>query len=184
MKLSYIRRSLRSTTPPGTFSRARLNNINFVGPLAEAKRPPLPQGLRGGIIILSTDVNAVLGDARTKLDKIKQWLIGVVESLRNRYRLVAKINAVMQAYDKEGVNVGPYFRGYYRSDSGKVFSERSIAIEMVFVDSATLEKIATELAIQFKQESVLVKDYNNGEIYFADREDVAPTTLDTTIPSQ
>lgn len=179
----YVRRSLYATTPSGTYSRARLNNMRFAGPMLEARQSSLPSGLRGGMIVFSVDVNAVLPDAKTLLDKVKHWLTGTIESLRNRYRTNEKIQAILRDYGVSGVSIGPYFRGYYRSDAGKVFSEKSIAIEMMMIDSATLEKIATELAIQFKQETVLVKDYNDNEIYFADRRDIAPTTLATTISS-
>ncbi len=186
----YRRRSLAATAAPGTFSRARLNGVGTGfratsayaldgAPAFEAQRDVLPAGLRGGIIVLTTEVNAanqgpelrshLWARCMTAERTIRSWLA------RDR-----RLSHFLEGLGIQGVSVGHYFRGYYESDIGKVFSEQSLAVELLFADSASLERLATDLAVEFRQETVLVKDYNTGEVYFAERG--LPTWLRSTIP--
>jgi len=194
MKLDEIwrRRPLGATAPPGTFSQARLNPIGRAfrtapayclddEPLAEARRKPLKSGEKGGIIVFSTDVNAALERQPGLLGSLRQWLRSWYQTIVNRLTRKRKVSNILGAIDIRGFSLGNYFRGYYKSDSGKIYSEKSLALEVLYINSAELEELATEIARAFQQETVLVKDLNNNQIYFADRGDVQ-TNLDTTSP--
>jgi len=59
-----------------------------------------------------------------------------------------------------------------------VFSEQSLAVEVLFADSPILEQMAIDLVIEFWQETVLVKDQNAQETYYL--ECAPPTRLKST----
>ena len=65
-----------------------------------------------------------------------------------------------------GFTIGKFYQGGYKAKSGKLFDEKSVSIEIISITSALLLKIATEIARDFNQETVLVKDYQSNETYF------------------
>jgi hypothetical protein len=63
--------------------------------------------------------------------------------------------------------VGNFFNGRYAAKNGKPFDEKSLSLEIINIESALLERIATEIARAFDHGSVLVKDYHTSEMYLA-----------------
>ena len=86
---------------------------------------------KGGIIVFSTDVNAV------PLEKhnIGNW------------------------------SVGNYFKGKYTDKQGRVFTKKSLSVEVIGVTYEQLIDIAEDLCREVKQETVLVKSYSTNKIF-------------------
>lgn len=117
---------------------------------------------RGGIIVFSTDVNAVMLDNRKIINFLKQKL----ETIKNRLNFTKKVDKIAAKNNLVGWTIGHYLNGRYTAKNGKQYGENSISVEIIGVESSTLKKIAEELCDSFSQESVLLKDYNTGEIFF------------------
>jgi hypothetical protein len=128
------------------------------------------QGLKGGMVIFSTDINATGGDNRSIINRVKNWATTIYNRLTSVRRTKQKV------YDSGalGMTIGRYMRGVYKDSKGRKWDENSLCVEVLYIDSRQLEELATSICREFKQEAVLVKDNNNGEIYFANREDSAP----------
>ena len=122
---------------------------------------------RGGVIILSTDVNAIDLSENEVVNKIKQ----VVVTLGNRLFATSKIDKVAQNNELVGWTIGKFLNGRYTSKRGVPYGENSLSVEVVGIDHNTLIKIASELCGEFKQEDVMVKDYTTGGIYFVNDEE-------------
>lgn len=119
---------------------------------------------KGGVIVFSTDVNAV----QLQSNKLVDWLKKKRETLKNRITSRKKIDKVAVDNDLIGWTIGKFLNGRYKAKNGQQYGENSLSVEIVGIDSEALEKIALELCKEFKQESVMVKDYITGEIYFAE----------------
>ena len=125
---------------------------------------------RGGIIVFSTDVNAVELDKNKIINKIKQ----VITTFKNRLKKDAIIHNVMNKFNDKGgeyigaYSVGNFFKGKYVGDNGEMYNERSLAVEINGLSSESLLKVAEMIAQEFMQETVLVKDLNKNKIHTAD----------------
>tara|TARA_R110000772_G_scaffold20466_5_gene56894 strand:+ start:49248 stop:49826 length:579 start_codon:yes stop_codon:yes gene_type:complete len=110
----------------------------------------------GGSIIFSTEVNAVNGSDNVIFNKLDQ----VMKSLTNKIFFDRKLNGIMKTYAKgSGFTIGKFVKGRYIAENGEIFDEKSITIEVIGISSEVLLKIAENIAKEFKQETVLVKDY-------------------------
>ncbi len=144
--------------------------------IGEARRPSVDPSSKGGMIVFSTDVNATKESGF--VGRIKSFL----QSVYNKMTVSSRVkNTVLKT--ASGFSLGNFFRGVYKSDDGKQYDETSLSVEVIGVESKTLELLATDIAKEFNQETVLVKDYSKDEIYFADRNDVEPTKMNTILPS-
>lgn len=115
---------------------------------------------KGGMIILSTEVNSL--GSNTLVGKLKSK----INSISNRIKASNKIDAAVSKNGAIGWTIGKFLHGRYKDRSGKIFDENSLSIELVGIDTDKLDDIANDLAIEFNQESVLVKNYNDSDIYF------------------
>lgn len=116
---------------------------------------------RGGIIVFSTDINALKLDDNKVLNKIRQILTSY------------KKDSMIKSNDNGGESIGAYsvgnfFKGKYVGDNGKMFADKSLSIEINGLSRKSLLKMAEMLAQEFLQETVLVKDLNKNKIYLAD----------------
>ena len=124
----------------------------------------------GGIIVFSTDVNAVELDKNKIINKIKQ----VITTFKNRLKKDAIIHNVMNKFNDKGgeyigaYSVGNFFKGKYVGDNGEMYNERSLAIEINGLSSESLLKFAEMIAQKCMQKTVLVKDLNKNKIHTAD----------------
>lgn len=144
------------------------------------------QKFRGGIIVFSTDVNAVQMDNNKLLNKIKQ-LITTFNYRVNRgkkiHKVVNKFNDnVNKTEERIGAySVGNFFKGRYVGDNGEMYNEKSLSVEINGISSMNLLSFAELLANEFMQETVLVKDLNMNKIYLADN---IPMSLDTSLEDE
>lgn len=124
---------------------------------------------RGGIIVFSTDVNALKMSNNVIINKVKQTLL----SFSNRLNKNKILGNIVNKFNKEqegyigAFSIGKYFKGRYVSDNGKIYNETSTTIEINRISSINLLKIAEFICQEFKQETVLVKDLNLNKIYLA-----------------
>jgi len=110
-------------------------------------------------------------------------------TLLNRLNRKNKISNIFRKYNtgKEPGNddfvsaysLGNIFNGNYLDEAGNVYSEKSTTLEIAGVDTKILFDIAEEIAVEFKQESVLVKDYNKNKIYLVNSDKTGSYDLDT-----
>lgn len=122
-----------------------------------------PQGNeKGGIIVFSTDVNAV----ELSPNKVANWVKQKAETLKNRVTATRKIDRIANRNSLVGWTIGHYLDGRYKARNGKNFGENSLSVMIVGVDFDTMVKIAEEICSDFKQESVLLKDFSTGRILF------------------
>ena len=117
---------------------------------------------KGGMIIFSRTVNAI-GSSKNKLIN---WIKQKAKTLNNKVKSNKKIDDIGKKYELPGWTVGHFLDGRYTSKNGVSFGEDSLSVELIGVDTDKLLDIATELCRAFEQETVLVKCYNNGKIYF------------------
>lgn len=144
------------------------NTIVSSRQLTEKIRDTIETKDTGGIIVLSTDVNAVKQDENKIIDFIKKK----AATISNRLFYKKKIDRASKKYeDIYAWTIGKFLNGRYKADNGQIFDENSISVELLGVDTKTLIKFAEEICRTFKQESVLVKDYANNKIYFVDGDD-------------
>lgn len=162
--LSHIFRFQYEDIPASFMEAVRMNGISFLHGLLNDFSPLLEgeydidtefgEGFKGGIVIFSTDVNAIFGRNPPLKDKIKAMYLSIKARLQKDKRL----NKVMFSHEEVyGVSVGKYFKGRYVSDKG-TFDENSTSIEIIGISFDLLCTIAAEIAREFRQETVLVKD--------------------------
>lgn len=119
---------------------------------------------KGGIIVFSTDVNAV----RQSENKVVDFLKKKIKTIANRLNYTRKVDDIAKSHSLVGWTIGRYLNGRYTSKNGKTFGENSLSLEVIGVDSSTLMAIAEDICKLFAQESVLVKDYTNNDVVFVE----------------
>ena len=138
---------------------------------------------RGGIIVFSTDVNAVTLSNNKLINKVKQLIITFNNRL-NKGKIIHKVinkfnDTTKNEEEKIGAySVGNFFKGKYVGDNGEMYNEKSISVEINGISSKHLLEFAEMLAKEFMQETVLVKDLNLNKIYLAD---TIPMPTDKTV---
>lgn len=145
----------------------------------------LPANLRGGVIYFSPEVNAVvdaggnsaLGFFKKKISTFKNFFKKKMATLKNLLKtdsLLKKAReAVKEKYGKEifGNTLQKGLKGtYYFQDPATgvttAYSEKSMALTVVGVDTRTLIAFATKIADLFEQQEVMLHDFNSGKIRF------------------
>ena len=134
----------------------------------------------GGIIVFSTDLNSTLGNAETLTDKVKFFFDSKWKTFLNRLNVNSRLKKILlDKYELPGYTVGKNFRGSYTGKNGIPFNENSYTIDIAGVDSDALKLMASEICREFKQETVMIRDFNDGatKVYFVnDKEYVKPPT--------
>lgn len=85
---------------------------------------------KGGIIVFSTDVNAVELDG----NKIKNWVKQKTATIKNCTQYKGMVDKVAHKNEPVGWTIGKYLNGRYRAKNGKTFSENSLSLEIIGVD--------------------------------------------------
>jgi hypothetical protein len=125
----------------------------------------------GGMIILSTDVNAV----KLSENKLVNWVKQKIVSVENKFAFNKKLTKLASKHkDIFAWSIGRYFHGRYRSKEGYYFDEKSLSIEILGVPVKILIELAEDLCREFKQEAVMLKDYANDRVLFIDAEKELP----------
>ena len=130
---------------------------------------------RGGVIVFSTDVNAVALDKNKLSNKVKQILATLNQRL-NTSKISHNVINSFNKYNDEFIgaySIGNAFKGKYVGDNGEAYNERSTTIEVNGLSSQGLLRLAEMIARVFHQETVLVKDFNNMKFFLVNghRED-------------
>lgn len=127
----------------------------------------LPPSDKGGIIVFPTDADGIGGNHTWDF---AEWCVSFFDKPPRR---VAKVQRVLKkagliaAFSSE-FTLGNHFRGRYRSRAGSVYNERSLTLEILFLNKSELIEVATELVKEFHLDSVLVKDNATCRVYFVD----------------
>lgn len=120
---------------------------------------------KGGVITFSTDINAV----RLSENRLINFLKQKVSSIVNRFLVNKKTTKLLEANeDIYAWSIGNFFKGRYKDRNGKVFDETSISIQILGIDSKTLCKVAEGICDTFRQECVMVLDFDGNKVYFID----------------
>jgi len=151
-----------------------IKNNSPVGIVVSPKKTLLSEGIqfepssnkKGGVIVFSTDINAV----ELSPNKLRNWIKQKIFTLRNRLRTTKMLDLIVgRSSDRiEGWTIGHYFDGRYRAKNGNTFGEKSLSLEIIGIEFNALLKIAEEICKEFKQESVLLRDFSTGRILFVD----------------
>lgn len=124
---------------------------------------------RGGIIVFSTDVNAV----SLSHDVLKNKLKTIITNFQQRFFSDKKLNKLINKFNKYNkkyigaYSIGNSFKGKYVGDNGEEYNERSMSVEINGLSSKGLLYLGEMIARAFHQESVLIKDLNQNKIYLA-----------------
>ena len=76
------------------------------------------------------------------------------------------LDKIRKEFNVYAWTVGHSLHGVYTGDNGRTFDENSISLDIVGVTRDQLFKIAERVCGDFKQESVLIKDYETNQVYF------------------
>ena len=120
---------------------------------------------KGGMIVFSTDVNSIPLSNNAIVNKFKQFF----KTWQNRLTATHMIDNISISHKVGGWTIGHFLNGRYKDyDTGEMFSENSLSLEIAGIDSDELMQIARELCNVFKQQTVMVKDYSTLRIMFVD----------------
>jgi hypothetical protein len=121
--------------------------------------------VKGGIIVFSTDINAV----ELSKNKLVNYIYSKVKSIKNALLVNQKINKVIKKHESQlkgiGLTIGNFVKGRYVSDNDTIFDEKSISVEIIGLETSVLNEVANSLRLEFNQESVLVKNYEDNKTY-------------------
>lgn len=117
---------------------------------------------KGGIIVFSTDVNAV----ELSPNKIKNWVKQKIATYTNRFQTTKMIDKIADKHQLIGWTIGHYLDGCYKAKNGKMFGENSLSVEIIGINFEKLISIAEDICRDFKQESVLLQDFSSGRVLF------------------
>ena len=150
----------------GLFGAMKLNSVIpiflYEGVDSELENP-------GGTIIFSTDLNSTLANAEGFFDKVRFFFQSKWKTFLNRLNVSTRFKEILlKKYKLPGYTMGKNFRGSYTGKNGITFDEKSFTIDIAGVDSDALKLMATEICREFKQEVVMVRDFNDNatKVYF------------------
>ena len=124
----------------------------------------VPLGGKGGMILLSTDVNATVGH------RLGDWFAAKLRTWWQRRRKDRLVDGVMLGQlAKAGVAIGWSIGGtvlgrYYDPEQRLLYVERSFSVEILDAPYPLLKTIAEQLRRTFRQQEVILKSYDTGEV--------------------
>lgn len=138
---------------------------------------------KGGLIIFSTDVNAVV-DSNQLIAKIRSLMATIKNRMSVRKKVTSAIQSSVGSGNSFGFTMGQNFKGrFYDAETKKTFDEKSYTLEVVGITPYVLGLIARNICKVFNQKMVLVKDYETGKIYMEDTIDDGINPLSSTSSS-
>lgn len=112
----------------------------------------------GGIIVFSSsDINACNLSKNHLINWFRQKYHNFLNRITRNKKLARTVNDKFSGHDMGGFSVGHFFHGRY-VENGKVFDQESLGIEVSGVPREVLIRLATEVARDFRQSSVLLRD--------------------------
>lgn len=169
-ELGFSRKELYGPWEGVDYQLIKINKHGRVSFTMSEDTMVFPQSERGGVITLSTDVNAVY-NGKTFKDKIKNWFSSSIQTLKNRTSKNKKVSNYLKGLEtmrNKGFSIGKFMQGSYIDHDGKQWDEKSFNVTINGIDNNTLNAIATGLADLFNQQAVLVHRYTDGETYLLD----------------
>jgi hypothetical protein len=154
-------------TPEGEVL-ARTDLVARVEVRAMTARISDPLEFDGGMIVMSTDVNAT--SAKGIVNKAKGWVKTWANRLLKSRRVDDEVKRLIEERGLDtGWSVGNLFRGrYYSPKSGQTFNEKSFSVDIRGVPFDFVVKVAEALRVRFDQESVMVINHQNNKVQFVD----------------
>ena len=140
------------------------NDIN-AQVLQESIRQELDENRLGGIIVLSTEVNAIKLSKNKLINFLKQKYLNVANSISKDKKIK---DVLARNLSEVGWTVGNFLRGRYVDEHKNVYDEKSFCVEINGITNNKLIKVAEDLCKEFNQDTVLVKLYNPPRILFVD----------------
>jgi hypothetical protein len=123
----------------------------------------VPLGGKGGMILLSTDVNATGGTG------IRSWLAAKLRTSWQRQRRAGLVDQViLEQLAKAGLAVGwsigaTVVGRYYDPEQKVLYVERSFSVEILDAPYPLLRAIAENLRRAFRQQEVILKSYDTAQ---------------------
>jgi len=135
---------------------------------AMAARLSDPLEFDGGMVVMSTDVNAT--QAKGIVNKAKGWVKTWANRLLKNRRVDDEVKKLIKERGLDtGWSVGNLFRGrYYSPKSGQTFNEKSFSVDIRGVPFDFVVKVAEALRKRFDQESVMVINHEDNKVRFVD----------------
>ena len=141
--------------------------LNEVMPIYWYKAVDFELGNSVGVIIFSTDLDSTIVKAETFSDMVKFFFDSKWKAFLNRLNVSDKLrNILLDKYTKPEYTLGRNFTGSYKNKNRITINKNSYTIGIVGVDSDVLILIASEICKEFKQETVMVRDFNKSKVYF------------------
>lgn len=141
--------------------------LNEVMPIYWYKAVDFELGNSVGVIIFSTDLDATIDKVETFSDMVKFFFDSKWKAFLNRLNVSDKLrNILLDKYTKPEYTLGRNFTGSYKNKNGITINKNSFTITIDGVDSDILILIASEICKEFKQETVMVRDFNKSKVYF------------------
>jgi len=125
-----------------------------------------------GVIIFSTNLDSTIVKAETFSDMLKFFFDTKWKTFLNRLNVSDKLrNLLLDKYTKPEYTLGRNFTGSYKNKNGITIDKNSFTIGIVGVESDILILIASEICKEFKQKTVMVRDFNKNKVYFVNDKD-------------
>ena len=120
-----------------------------------------------GLITFSTDLNFTLVEAETFIDKVKFFFDSNWKAFLNRQNVKGRLkNILVDNNIQSEYTLSRNLFSAHKSKNGITLYKKSYSMTIEGVDSDVLILIATEICKEFKQETVMVRDFNKNKVYF------------------
>ena len=120
-----------------------------------------------GLITFSTDLNFTLVEAETFIDKVKFFFDSNLKAFLNRQNVRGRLkNIIVDKNIQSEYTLSRNLFSAHKSKNGITLYKKSYTITIESVDSDVLILISTEICKEFKQETVMVRDFNKNKVFF------------------
>lgn len=120
---------------------------------------------KSGVIILPVPRNSI----EMNKDQLSKYLIKNLNTIENYLFKEKNIETILQKDDVfVGYSIGNIFNGRYHSRNGQLYSNDSIAIELINLDFDEIVSVADNLKKEMNLESILVKDNSSFKMIYID----------------
>lgn len=120
-----------------------------------------------GLITFSTDLNFTLVKAETFIDKVKLFFDSNWKAILNRQNVRGRLkNILVDKNIQSEYTISRNLFSAHKSKNRITMYKKSYTMTIEGVDSDVLILIATEICKEFKQATVMVRDFNKNKVYF------------------
>lgn len=170
-QLDFVAKSFgfRYRDIPDSFMESlKLNGTQFLHalrndfhPLMEAENQSLidcefGEGKIGGIIVFSTRLNSTIKFEKADIAGSVKVIMATLKNGAEKDRKLTKL--LFSHAEVSGSALGRFFKGRFVGDDGTTYDESSSSVEIIGISFELVCAIASEIAKEFQQQTVLVKD--------------------------